>query len=139
MESTDGGGDEAASFQARFRARFLRDAQDQTYAANRYDAIYLLALGAAYAAGKDGSGAITGTRIAEGMMHLSSGPRFSLAPEQFTAAKAVLQSGKSIDVEGASGTLNFDLTTGEPPASFRLWRIQGKSFVHERRFEWHGP
>jgi branched-chain amino acid transport system substrate-binding protein len=138
METTDGGGAEAASFQARFQARFLRDAQDQTYAANRYDAVYLIALGAAYAAGKDGNGAITGTRIAAGMMHLSSGPKFSLAPDQFTAAKALLQSGKSIDVEGASGTLDFDPATGEPPASFRLWRVQGKSFVHERRFEWHG-
>jgi serine/threonine-protein kinase len=139
MESTDGGGIEATAFQARFRARFLRDAQDQTYAANRYDAIYLLALGAAYAAGKDGSGAITGTRIAAGMMHLSSGPKFSLAPDQFTAAKAVLQSGRSIDVDGASGTLDFDQATGEPPASFRLWRIQGKRFIHERNLEWHGP
>jgi hypothetical protein len=49
-----------------------------------------------------------------------------------------LQSGKPIDVQGASGTLDFDLATGEPPGSFRLWRIQGKSFIHEHRFEWRG-
>jgi branched-chain amino acid transport system substrate-binding protein len=126
------------SFQTRFHARFLHDAQDQTYAANRYDAFYLLALGAAWAAGKDGRGAITGPRIAEGMMHLSSGPKFSLMPEHFTAAKALLQSGKSIDVAGASGTLDFD-ATGEPPATFQLWRISGKSFIHDRRVEWPGP
>jgi ABC-type branched-subunit amino acid transport system substrate-binding protein len=135
IESADGGGAEAAAFAARFHARFLRDAGDQTYSANRYDAIYLLALGAAWAAGKDGRGAITGPRIAEGLTHLSSGPKFSLTPEHFTAAKALLQNGRAIDVEGASGRLDFDNATGEGPSAFQLWRIQGKSFVHDRRVE----
>jgi branched-chain amino acid transport system substrate-binding protein len=133
IESADGGGAEAAAFAARFHARFLRDAGEQTYSANRYDAVYLLALGAAWAAGKDGHGAITGPRIAEGLAHLSSGPKFSLTPEHFTAAKALLQAGHSIDVEGASGTLDFDVATGEASSSFQLWRVQGKGFVHDRR------
>jgi serine/threonine protein kinase/ABC-type branched-subunit amino acid transport system substrate-binding protein len=136
VESADGGGAEALSFGARFHARFLRDAQEQTYSANRYDAMYLVALGAAWAAGKDGHGAITGIGIAEGLAHLSSGAKFSLTPEHFTAAKAFLQSGRSIDVEGASGRLDFDNVTGEAASSFRLWRITGKSFVHDRRIAW---
>jgi hypothetical protein len=65
--------------------------------------------------------------------------RFLRPTGAVTAAKAVLQSGRSIDVAGASGTLDFDRATGEPPAQFRLWRIQGKSFIHERNFECRGP
>jgi branched-chain amino acid transport system substrate-binding protein len=133
IASADDGSAEAASFQARFHARFLHDAREQIYAASRYDAMYLLALGAAWAAGKDGRGAITGARIAEGLAHLSSGAKLRLTPEHFTAAKALLQSGQSIDVEGASGELDFDAATGEAPAALQLWRIQGQRFVPDRR------
>src|SRR5439155_23884766 len=130
-----GGGDEAVSFQMRFLSRFQRNPEDQTYASNRYDAMYLVALGCAWALGRDGAGALTGVRIAEGLTHLSAGPRFGLTPEQFTAARAAVQSGASIDVAGASGPLDFDAKTGEAPASFRLWRVKGKTFVRDRRLD----
>jgi branched-chain amino acid transport system substrate-binding protein len=133
IEAADGGGDEAASFEARFLSRFQRNSGDETYASNRYDAIYLLALGSAWALGSDGTGALTGVRIAEGLTHLSSGPRFGLTPEQFTAARAAVQSGASIDVVGASGKLDFDAKTGEAASSFRLWRVKGTTFVKDRR------
>ncbi len=137
LETADGGGDEAASFQARFAARFRRKAIDQTYASNRYDAMYLVAFGAAWALGKDGRGELSGARMAEGLTHLSSGPRFGLTPEQFTAAKAALLSGGSIDLEGASGKLDFDNQTGEASSSFQLWRVSGETFVRDRRIEWN--
>jgi branched-chain amino acid transport system substrate-binding protein len=133
IEPATGEGAESASFHSRFQSRFLRDAANQTYASHRYDAVYLLALAAAYAAGRDGQGRLTGARMAEGLTHLSSGPRFSLTPEQFTAAKARLQRGESIDVEGASGALDFDEATGEAKNSFQLWRISGGGFVEDRR------
>jgi serine/threonine protein kinase/ABC-type branched-subunit amino acid transport system substrate-binding protein len=132
-EPADGAGDEAASFQARFAARFGRDPTDQSYAANRYDAMYLLALAAAHAVGRDGLGEVTGARLAEGLARLSSGPRFGLTPDQLTAAKAALQAGGTIDVAGASGALDFDAATGEAPAEFRLWRVSGTGFVRGPR------
>jgi len=33
------------------------------------------------------------------------------------------------------GKLDFDASTGEAPASFRLWRVKGKTFVRDRRLE----
>ncbi len=136
LGAADGGGDEAASFAARYLAEFGRNALDQTYAANSYDAMYLVALAAAYALGSDGKGALTGLRLAEGLTHLSSGSHFGLVPEQFTAARATLQSGGSIDVTGASGQLDFDNQTGEAPAAFQVWRIRDKAFIKERRIAW---
>jgi ABC-type branched-subunit amino acid transport system substrate-binding protein len=133
MEAVDGGGPEAASFQQRFSARYHRRFDDQTYTANRYDAMYLLALGAAWAGGSDGKGAITGGRIAEGLSHLSSGPRISLQPDTFTAAKAALAAHQSVDVVGASGDLDFDNAVGEARGDFGLWRVAGKRFEKVRR------
>jgi serine/threonine protein kinase/ABC-type branched-subunit amino acid transport system substrate-binding protein len=133
LEPATGDSAEAVSFYSRFQARFLRNAQNQIYAANRYDAVYLLALAAAYAAGKDGRGTISGARLAEGLTHLSSGTKLGLTPEGFTAAKAALQAGGSIDVEGASGSLDFDAKTGEAPSSYQLWRVDGRNLVQDRR------
>jgi branched-chain amino acid transport system substrate-binding protein len=135
IESADGGGAEAASFRARFTARFRRAADEQTYASNRYDALYLLALGAAWAAGPDGKGALTGSRIAQGLTHLSSGTPVSITPDAFTAIKAQLAAGHDVDVVGASGDLDFDNTVGEAHGPFALWRVRGKRFVKDRRLD----
>jgi serine/threonine protein kinase/ABC-type branched-subunit amino acid transport system substrate-binding protein len=133
LMTADGGGDEARSFKARFAARFQRNALDQTYASNRYDAMYLVAFGAAWALGPDGGGILDGVHLARGLTHLSHGARFGVLPEQFTAAKAALQAAGSIDLVGASGPLDFDDRTGEAPASFQLWRVSGRNFVSDRR------
>ncbi|HEX4458336.1 MAG TPA: bifunctional serine/threonine-protein kinase/ABC transporter substrate-binding protein, partial [Polyangia bacterium] len=63
LEPATGDSAESVSFYSRFQSRFLRRAQSQTYAANRYDAVYLIALAAAYAVGKDGHGTIDGARL----------------------------------------------------------------------------
>jgi branched-chain amino acid transport system substrate-binding protein len=133
IEPAPGGGAETRSFHSRFQARFARDAANQTYAAHRYDAVYVLALAAAWAAGRDGRGALTGRRLAEGLMHLLAGPRMELTPDTFTAAKARLQRGESIDVEGASGGLDFDRATGGVDGIYQLWRVDGRSFVADRQ------
>jgi serine/threonine-protein kinase len=133
IEPAPGGGAETRSFHSRFQARFLRDAANQTYAAHRYDAVYVLALAAASAAGRDGRGVLTGRRLAEGIMHLVAGPRMGLTPDSFTAAKARLQRGESIDIEGASGGLDFDRASGGVDAVYQLWRVDGRGFVPDRR------
>jgi branched-chain amino acid transport system substrate-binding protein len=135
IEPAPGRGAEARSFHSRFQARFLRDAANQTYAAHRYDAVYVLALAAAWAAGLDGRGELTGRRLAQGLLHLVAGPRIGLTPDTFTAAKARLQRGESIDVEGASGGLDFDRTSGGVEAAYQLWRIEGREFVPDRRLQ----
>jgi hypothetical protein len=97
--------------------------------------VYLLAHGAAGAAGSDGNGALTGARIAQGLTHLSSGMRVSITPESFTAIKAQLAAHHDVDVVGASGDLDFDNAVGEAHGPFALWRVRGKGFVKDRRLD----
>ncbi|MBI3181890.1 MAG: ABC transporter substrate-binding protein [Myxococcales bacterium] len=127
-----GAGAAFQSFSERFLAKYQVKAEDYSFTAHSYDAMYVLALGAAYAVGADGSQPVTGERIAEGLTKLSLGPVFKLTPGEFTPAKAALQSGNSIDIEGASGKLNFDPATGEAASPIELWQVStatGGSFA----------
>jgi len=75
-----------------------------------YDAFYLLAY-AAYAAGKE---PLSGTTLARAIMHLiPPGPRVEVGPAQIFDAFAALRRGERIDLDGAGGSLDFDLATGE--------------------------
>lgn len=123
-----GAGSAYSVFSSSFRSRFGEDPSSYAFIANHYDAVYALALAAAYAAGNGGSGAITGRSLATGLTKLSSGTPYTLQPLNFTAARNALQAGSSIDIEGASGHLNFDPTTGEAPAPIELWQVSGTTF-----------
>ncbi len=133
-EPAHGVGDAYAAFAARFRSRFALT-PSSPFAAHSYDTIYLLALASAWAAGNDGKGAVSGERIAEGLAHLSSGKRFGLAPEQFTAAKAELTLSGHIDVDGASGALDLDPASGEPTSPITVSQLRGRRFVEVRTID----
>lgn len=119
-----GAGGGFSSFRDRFLAKYAVNPLDFSYTSHSYDAMYVLALGAAYAAGADGNLPITGARMAEGLTKLSAGALSPLTPDQFTPAKSSLQKGTSIDIEGASGKLNFDPATGEAPSAIELWQVK---------------
>ncbi|MGA9524722.1 MAG: ABC transporter substrate-binding protein [Myxococcaceae bacterium] len=122
-----GAGISFSQFQASFESKFGSDPSLTAFTAHSYDAMYVLALGAAWAVG-DGSGEVTGPRIAEGLTKLSSGTHYELSPGQFTAAKAALQKGGPVNVAGASGDLDFDPVTGEAPSPIEVWTIDGNAF-----------
>lgn len=110
------------SFRDRFTVRYGADPSNFSFTSHSYDAMYLLMLSAAWATG--GDGALTGTRMAEGMTQMSSGMPLTLVPNNFSAAVNALQSGMAIDVEGASGKLNFDPDAGAPPSRYELWKVE---------------
>ncbi|MFZ5468624.1 MAG: ABC transporter substrate-binding protein [Myxococcota bacterium] len=130
-----GAGQVFQSFSDRFRARFSEDPANFAFTSHSYDLMYLLALGAAHAVGGEGSQPVSGARMAEGLTLVSSGASRRLAPDDFTPAKTALQNGTSIDVEGASGKLNFDPVTGEAPSPIELWRVSGSGFTTVRVVE----
>ncbi|MBX5482096.1 MAG: ABC transporter substrate-binding protein [Myxococcaceae bacterium] len=111
-----------AQFEGNFISKYGVNPSQYSFTANSYDAIYVTALGAAWAA-QDGSGEISGPRIAEGLTHLSSGPQLQLSPGQFISARSQLQNGMDIDIVGTSGNLNFNATTGEAAARIEVWSI----------------
>lgn len=126
-----------ASFRDRYLAKYGINPSDYGFTGHTYDATYLLALATAFAAGPDGTRAITGAGMAEGLTRLSTGASISLSPDKFTPAKTSLQSGTSIDVEGTSGKLNFNPTTGEAPSPVERWQVSadGTSFITVDTFE----
>jgi branched-chain amino acid transport system substrate-binding protein len=123
-----GAGQAFRAFQSSFTDRFRKDPSEYAYTSNAYDAMYLLSLGAAYAQGT--SGAVTGPKIAEGLTKLSStqlNPT-QLTSSNFTTLAAELAAGRSVNVDGASGPLDFN-EAGEAAAPVELWQVSGNNFV----------
>lgn len=105
------------SFALRFKAAYGK--VPGTYAENAYDAGYLLAY-ASIAAGTK----LTGATISMGMKHMvPPGPLVDVGPNQLGTAFTALQAGSNIDFNGASGPLDFDVTTGEAKADIDIWCI----------------
>ncbi|NMO22109.1 ABC transporter substrate-binding protein [Pyxidicoccus fallax] len=122
-------------FEQRFRSAYLnQDPGQYSFTAHAYDAMYLVALGTAYAVGPDNSKPqpITGARIAEGLARMTpprgeTAPAFELGFSGFIEARAAMRAGTIIDVKGASGELDFD-AAGEAPSEYELWKIENGTF-----------
>ncbi|WNG14744.1 ABC transporter substrate-binding protein [Cystobacter fuscus] len=124
-----GTGQAFRAFQSSFKDRFNKDPSAYAYTSNAYDAMYLLALGAAYSQGT--SGAVTGPKLAEGLTKVSSATNnpIQLTSSSFTSLAAELAAGRSVNVDGASGALDFNNDTGEAPAPVELWQVVGNNFA----------
>ncbi|WPB75224.1 ABC transporter substrate-binding protein [Archangium violaceum] len=117
------------TFSARFSDKYKKDPAAYAYTSNAYDAMYLLALGASYSLST--SNAVTGVKIAEALNRVSSGTSSTstqLTNSNFTGLAAQLASGQSVNIEGASGPLNFDVN-GEARAPVELWQVSDTGFV----------
>ena len=105
-----------------FAQRFMGvyDTAPGLYADNGYDAAYLLV----YATAAAGS-SITGATLAAGMKKLvpPSSTKIVAGPGDVNMAFGALGSGGTIDYDGASGPLDFDVTKGEAPADIDVWCI----------------
>ncbi|WNG55185.1 amino acid ABC transporter substrate-binding protein [Archangium gephyra] len=124
-----GTGQAFSTFRARFLDKYKKEPAAYAYTSNAYDAMYLLALGASYS--QSTSNAVTGVKIAEALMRVSSGSSSTstqLTNSNFTGLAAQLASGQSVNIEGASGPLNFDVN-GEARAPVELWQVSDTGFV----------
>jgi ABC-type branched-subunit amino acid transport system substrate-binding protein len=87
-------------------------------AAGAYDAIHMLAYSTTIAGDKP----LTGAQFALGFAQLISGTGVNAGRTgQSTAIPALQQSGGTINFEGASGPLDFDLKTGEASSDIQIW------------------
>ncbi len=124
-----GAGQAFNAFRSSFRSKYNNtDPSEYAYTSNAYDAMYLLALGAAYSQGTTGS--VTGPKLAEGLTKLSATQNAAtqLTSTNFTTLATELAAGRSVNVDGASGALDFNNDTGEAPAPVELWRVNGGNF-----------
>ncbi|AKQ68818.1 Branched-chain amino acid ABC transporter, amino acid-binding protein [Myxococcus hansupus] len=121
-------------FAQRFQSAYQTDPGQYSFTAHAYDAMYLVALGAAYAAGPDVNNPqpITGARMADGLARVTpapgeTAPAFNLGTEGFGGAREAIRNGTIIDVTGASGNLNFN-ASGEAPSEYELFRVTSNGF-----------
>ena len=87
--------------------------------AGAYDSLYLLA----YDIVSLGSQPITGTNLSNAMAKMIGGQATNVGAAGIKAAFQVLQSGNAIDINGASGPLDFDLTKHEAISDITVWCI----------------
>jgi branched-chain amino acid transport system substrate-binding protein len=118
-------------FDLRFRAAYSISPGQFSFTAHAYDAMYLVALGTAYAVGADNR-PITGLRIAEGLARVTpqpgtTAPVFELGFGSFIEARTAMRAGTVINVKGASGELDFN-DTGEAPSEYELWKVANGEF-----------
>lgn len=109
-------------FKATYFKEFAIEADQYSFVAQTYDAGYVAAYGIVYAEAKDK--AYDGRLVAEGLSHLSNGNLIRVGPVDWTAAKGAMTGGPfEIDIEGASGALNFNSATGEATAPIEVWAV----------------
>ncbi|PTL82059.1 ABC transporter substrate-binding protein [Vitiosangium sp. GDMCC 1.1324] len=123
-----GTGQAFATFSSRFNDKYKKNPGEYAYTSNAYDAMYLLALGAAYSQGTSNS--VTGVKMAEGLTKVSASGTTptQLTNSNFTSLSAALAAGNNVNVDGASGPLDFN-AAGEAPAPVELWQVQDTKFT----------
>jgi len=90
--------------------------------AGAYDAAYLIA----FAAASLGDRPLTGANLSQGLKQLTGGAQqIELGPRDIGAGFTALTSNPDarINVAGASGPLDFDVTFGEAPSDIQTWCI----------------
>jgi len=111
-----------ASFLAAYASEYGEDASRFSFTANAYDAGWLLAYGAAWAVFQEP--ALTGVGIARGLRHLSAGAPIEARSTEWGKVVESFREGKSVDVRGASGDLDYDPATEETSGDIETWRIE---------------
>lgn len=111
------------AFSLRFQQRFSQPAG--IYTANAYDAVYMVAYAMSTLAQDQ---PISGRQVAQAMSKLvPPGQEISAGPSSINAARNTLASGGTIDYDGASGPLDFDLAAGEAGANVARWVVEKRA------------
>lgn len=109
----------ASQFLLRFKSKY--GTKPGSFAANAYDAAYLVAY--ALASVTDAT-ARDGAAVAAGLRRLSAGEEVQVGPDAWGATVNTLRGDASVTVnfQGVSGPLDFD-AHGEAPADMELWVV----------------
>ena len=109
------------AFAGSYYSEYGVDASDSIYTAYAYDAGWLALYSLAWATYQETE--ITGTAMAKGMRKVSDGLELEIRPTGWSTARAAFEEGQSLDVEGVSGSLDYDPQTEETSAPIEIWVI----------------
>jgi branched-chain amino acid transport system substrate-binding protein len=111
-----------ASFVAGYRSEYPgENPADTAYSAHAYDAAWLALYGVAWSALQEGT--VTGAGIGRGLRRISGGAITPMLPSSWKAVLVAFGVGRSIDVRGASGDLDFDPHTKQLSAPIEIWGV----------------
>jgi len=109
------------TFVASYQSVYDEDPTVLPFTAQAYDAGWLAITGTAWSSLQEDG--ITGTGAARGLRRISSGSEFNTGPNDWNNVKAAFADGDSVDLLGASGSLDFDSETGETAAPVNVWNL----------------
>jgi branched-chain amino acid transport system substrate-binding protein len=109
------------TFKDKYNSKFTDKTDPEVFgAAGSYDSVYMIA----YSAASLGVKPLTGPNLASGFANLvapvGTNP-VDVGYNGISSSTTLLQNGGMIDLNGASGALEFDLTTGEAPSDIQIW------------------
>ena len=110
-----------AAFDALWKAQ--ANGPRQSYDAQNFDAVILLALASLAAGSTDGAD------IAGALQDVSGPPGTKYTFEQLSDAIAALKNGEDIDYEGASGPIDLDENGDPSAANYGTWSYKGGKLV----------
>jgi branched-chain amino acid transport system substrate-binding protein len=123
LGTTPRGGDNGyapwSAFRIKYNSASEGSAENIQYVANAYDAVYAIALAAA------GSG-FSGPEIADGMTELSQGEVVLATQEGAQQGMRLRSQGASIDLQGASGELDFDENGDPTVGAISFWCLRDR-------------
>ena len=93
------------------------------FAAQTYDAAFILALAIAKAGSTDR------TKVRDALRAVGNGKGMKIMPGQWKEAMAAIKAGKEIDYAGATGDIDFD-KDGDIAGSYNKWEIKGGKAVN---------
>lgn len=113
-------------FVDRFKAKFGAEPEETSFAANYYDATYLMALAA------EAAGEFNGEKMAAKYVEVSTGGSV-VTSDDYTSAAADAKAGKDIDYDGVSGPADL-ASMGEPTvAPYNIWSVVGGKITSVER------
>lgn len=116
-----------AAFAAAYETEYDQDAFATVYMPLAYDAGWLMAYAAAWSVYQEGD--LTPKGMGAGMRHVSSGQSIDLRATSWNTVKASFKAATAVDVQGASGTLDYDPETEETTAPIDIWVYQDGEIV----------
>lgn len=109
-------------FKTSFNAAFRQDPNTFSFVSHSYDAAWLAFYGTARALRRDKR--ITRVGVARGLRSLSDkSPEVPVSPANWSRISDALGSGETVNIVGASGSLDFDSTTEETTGLVDIWKI----------------
>lgn len=117
------------SFLASYLAAYNDDATRYSFVAHAYDAAWMVAYGAAWAVARGEP--LGGRSIAMGLRRLSDplAEEVEIKPSTWYTVVDALSAGRSVDITGASGPLDYDADTEETSSDIQLWEIRDGQIV----------